>query len=288
MLRYLLRIIPVLATSAAFLMAEKSYGECSENNTWVMRVEAAGAVGQFIGQDKKYAEIGLFTGPAPFNDWFLFADLRGYWLQKNRPAASAGVGVRWLDSNSQRIWGGNVYYDYMEAKHGGFNQIGIGLESLGTCLDFRINGYLPLDHSKRSSFTNTFYPGGFVYRSQENEFSYKGIDAEVGYHIWENCNFGVYGAVGPYYYHDKGLPNIYGGQLRLEFSFLDYIRLEGRFSDDNHYHAQVQGKLVVSIPLDELLSCFCEKDRCRAFYSQPVRRNGLAFFKRCCNASWNW
>lgn len=292
----LYKIILVLALSATCLFTQNSFAEdysCCENTSWVMRFEAAGALGQFIGQNRKYAEIGLFTGPAPCNDFFFFTDLRGYWLandhhRKNHAAASAGLGARMLDRNSQRIWGANVYYDYMEARYGGFNQIGIGLESLGTSFDFRINGYLPLKTSQKSSLDKTFYPGGFGYLAQEKEFSYKGIDAEVGYHIWENCNFGIYGAIGPYYYHNSGLPKVYGGQFRLELSFLDYLTLEGAFSDDNHYHAQIQGKLTVSIPLDELLSCFCGKDRCRAFFTQPVKRNGLAFFKRCCNAKWNW
>lgn len=264
----------------------------NETCPWVARLEVAGAVGQFIGQKHNYVELGLFGGPAPMNDWFFFADVRGYWLERHHNAASAGGGVRMLDrsTGSSRIWGANIYYDYMEGKHKGFNQIGVGLESLGACLDFRVNAYFPIESQAKSSSSHKhIYPGNFFWESREKEFSYKGVDGEVGYRFWQYCDFTLYGAAGPYYYHSKGPHhNIYGGQFRVEGRYLDYILLEGRFSDDNRYHAQFQGKLTLSLPLDRLIGCLCGYDRCRAFFTQPVKRNGLAFFDHCCDAKWNW
>lgn len=257
------------------------------DETWVARAEVAGAWGQFIGQDKNYGEVGLFLGPAPQDNWFFFSDLRGYWLQNHRLAANAGLGMRWLDCCSERVWGGNVYYDYFEGRHKGFNRMGVGLESLGTCLDFRINGYLPLNESAHSSKNNLLYPGGYIATFQRREFAYKGVDAEIGGQIWDGCDFDIYAAAGPYYYGGKDVSEVYGGQIRLELRFFEYLTLEGRFSDDNRYHLQGQGKLVLSIPLDSFFCCF-DLDPCRELFTRPVRRNGLPFFDKCCNWTKNW
>ena len=279
--------------SYEFEMYDENFSnECCGNNEspWVARIEAAGAVGQFIGQKHNYLELGLFGGPAPSDDLFFFVDARGYWLEKNRHAASVGGGIRMLSRScgTSRIWGANLYYDYNEGKHKGFNQIGIGLESLGACLDFRVNAYIPIETKACSSSRTYSYPDGWEWQIREREFSYKGVDGEIGYRLWQYCNFTVYGAAGPYYYHSKGPhQNVYGGQIRLEARYLDYVTLEARFSDDNRYHAEVQGKLIISIPIDQLMGCF-SYDRCRAFFTQPVKRNGLAFFDHCCNAKWNW
>ncbi|HUG89580.1 MAG TPA: inverse autotransporter beta domain-containing protein [Planctomycetaceae bacterium] len=56
---------------------------------------------------------------------------------------NVGLGVRTTAGPAQRIWGGNLYFDYRDLGSPDFQQIGVGVESLGPW-DFRANGYLPV------------------------------------------------------------------------------------------------------------------------------------------------
>ena len=50
-----------------------------------------------------------------------------------------------LQSGSNRILGGHVNYDGRTTANGNyFNQMTFGIESLGSRLDFRANGYIPI------------------------------------------------------------------------------------------------------------------------------------------------
>lgn len=288
--RNLISLLCLFAALAIFPKGSASAAGCFNDcdDPWIIRLEGAAAAGQFIGQDRDYVQLGAFIAPEPCGDWFFFSDLQGYWLEGNRFAANAGLGVRWFDRCNGRLIGANVYYDYFEGRHGGFNRIGIGLESLGECLDFRINGYLPVNDSVSSSGKTYTYPGGYSAILKEREFAYKGVDGEVGYQIYRGCDVDLYGAIGPYYYHADDLPKVYGGQLRLELRFLEFFTLEGLFSDDNHYHAKAQGKIGISIPLESITSCCFTRDRCKEFYARDTKRNGLPFFSNCCDWKWNW
>jgi len=80
-------------------------------------------------------------------------------------SANIGGGYRYYVEEMDRIFGVNAFYDYRDTGLHSFNQIGVGIETLGTCLDFRANGYFVVgDHDK--SF-GAFVQTKFVKRTVE-------------------------------------------------------------------------------------------------------------------------
>lgn len=260
------------------------------SNPWAVRLEGGYAVGRFIGLHENYAELGTFLAPAPIAEWQPFVDLRGYRLDNGDWAASGGLGVRWRDACFCRIWGANLFYDYRESCIGNFNRIGFGLESLGECWDCRLNVYIPVNGDTKRSCLCVFddFIGPFLVTVRKKEFIFKGIDAEIGGHLWRWCNFSLYGAAGPYYYYHTHCDQIFGAQARLELYWLQYLSLEVRGSYDEEDKTNVQGKVMLRIPLDIFFCSGTACDPCRELLIQPVRRFGVIFTKHCCDWTWNW
>lgn len=255
----------------------------------IIWTEGAAAGGQYIGQDKNYIEFGTLITPRLENDrWIYFSDLRGYILDDDCYAASAGIGLRGMLGNSGSIIGGNFYYDYFNSRFGSFNRVGIGLEILRDCFDIRMNSYIPITDSNKSSKKRYEYEGGYVAECREKETTFRGIDAEIGKRFCSCYGVNFYGAIGPYYYSGCDLPNVAGCSSRIEAFCSDIVKIEGLFSYDNEYHFQAQAKLSISIPFDTLMCCF---RKCACYsncYGRPVVRNSLPFFHRCCDWDWNW
>ena len=94
-----------------------------------------------VGYNQGYTTLeGFFTVPSLIETQSVpFLDLRGHVFNDGKFAANAGLGFRYLTS---RIWGINAYYDYRNTRRMHYNQVSLGLESLGERWDFRANGYL--------------------------------------------------------------------------------------------------------------------------------------------------
>ena len=260
-----------------FLFSENA--DCEEEG-WTFDFDAGYAFGQFIGLKQNYGEVGLFIAPRSLSPWYPFAQLNGYWLQDNKWAASAGAGVRRMNECCDRLYGVNFFYDGRRGcRSKVFNRFGIGLESLGRCLDFRINGYLPFQekHHCCCSFFDQ-YTGGFFWKQRESEFVFRGVDAEIGYQFWKGCDFFLYGAAGPYYYYNKRIGGFAGAFVRLELTWQDYLSFIVRVSGDKEFHTQVQGEVLVTIPLYNDSCCNPCPTCCISPY-QPVERNNIIFTK---------
>ena len=293
-----LKVLFLSLLASCSLIAEEI--ETIEDPSWTVDLKGGYAFGHYIGLDKNYGELGLFIAPHSYAPWVPFADLNGYWLSDNKWAASCGLGMRWLNPCScrglSRAWGANLYYDYRHGcRNKGFNRIGIGLESLGPCFDFRINGYIPVEDKQRCFFCfYDQYIGNYFWKQEENQFSFRGIDAEIGWRMWNRCDFSLYGAAGPYYYQSKAVKGFAGGFARLSLTWQDYLSFIVRVSYDREFRTKVQGEVLVNLPLYDVFSktqeCSCECS-CSNFCSwlvQPVQRNNVIFTKRCRHNEWNW
>lgn len=259
------------------------------DNRWTIQLESGYTMGKFIGLEENYVELGVFVAPESINGLQPLVDLRGFRLDNGDWAASVGIGTRWWDRSSFRVYGTNLFYDYRNAHFANFHRIGIGLESLGECLDYRLNVYLPVNGDTKHSSLHVFdkFTSGFIATCQEHEFAFKGVDFELGWHIWHSCNFSLYGSTGPYYYHNKRVSGIFGGQAHLELSWVSCLTLEVRVSYDKKFDTHVQGKIMLSLPLYELY-CGRQDDSCQELITQGVKRNNVPFTTRCCDWTWNW
>lgn len=252
----------------------------------VVRAEVGYAFGDFIGVNRDYLELALFTTPYRTENEAGFVDGRTYLFEDGRWGASIGAGYRRKVCDSCQVFGANIYYDCLDENYKTFHELGVGLEWLSPCWDFRINGYYHVG-SNRSYSAPRFYQfdGGYNGVCKMMESSYDRIDGEVGRRFcYSPCGTWVYLGAGPYYAH-SAVDDFAGGFFRAEVSWRDILSLEGRVSYDKVYKARAQGRILISIPLERL---FCCSPCCRDILIEPVRRNGVMFTDGCCDWTWNW
>lgn len=200
--------------------------------------------GKGIGYPCGYTSFDLALSPSldEFNKMVPILDFRLHLFDNGKFAFNTGViGRRHKDD---MVYGVNVYYDYRNAQHARYNQVGGGLEMLGECWDFRMNGYLPFG-IKQSHFYAIKLAGLTLVGRQE--LALKGLDFEVGVHNKRNDPWGFYSGIIPYCYGSKGI-NAWGGKLRLIAQWKDYITFEVDGSYDSLFRGIVQGQISFNIP----------------------------------------
>lgn len=250
------------------------------------RLEFGYHAGRFIGVDDDYAEVGLFVPLLLTNKCILFIDDRGYRFEHSQWGYSLGIGARRFLCDGHII-GANLYFDYFRTQLGNsFNRIGIGLEYLGPCWDFRLNAYLPLEYEiKRFNFrTITNGNGAFLTIFDSEAPRSRGFDAEIGVPLFSYCNNRLYAATGTYFYDRIGVSDFWGGYARLELDIGYFITLHARTSYDRIYHSRTEVAAVLTIPFD-ILCNFCNwgccRNHCLDRLTQPVRRFGQMFTNEC-------
>lgn len=210
----------------------------------VRHIEAGG-----IGYNQGYTTFETFLASDP-GKWSLmpFLDARGHVFDNGKWAANAGVGIRVI--LGCRAYGLNAFYDYRNTKKLHYNQVGLGLETLGKLWDFRINGYLPVGKKITSPYNTKFdrFSGNRMILSRKYQFAMKGADAELGFHFGKSRLFDFYAAAGPYYYIGEIGRNTWGGKARISGTFKEYITLEISDSYDRIFNNNFQGQLTFSLP----------------------------------------
>ncbi|MBS0586085.1 MAG: inverse autotransporter beta domain-containing protein [Verrucomicrobia bacterium] len=233
-----------------------------------------------IGYNDGYTTLEAFLAyPSNCNSWLGFLDLRGHIFDNARAAANAGLGLRYVES---RIWGINAYYDYRNTKRLNYNQVGVGLESLGELWDFRINGYLPLGTKTSDPFSPAFYDfsGNTLRISYKREFALADVNAEVGFHADVN-DFDFYLAAGPYYLTSSH-KSAWGGEGRVVVDWNNLIQLQGNVSYDTLFKWIGQGQIGITVPLGKKIAVKQKPSECckttlalKRRASQRVDRNEI-------------
>ncbi len=200
-----------------------------------------------IGYEDGYTTFETFLASDP-SQWSVtpFLDARGHIFNNGKWAANAGAGLRGLWKN--RAYGVNAYYDYRNAGRLHSNQVGVGLETLGEIVDFRINGYLPVGKKISDPYHTTFkgFSGHHMILRQKYKSAMKGADAELGFHFGRSENFEFYAAAGPYYFIGKRAPVTWGGKARIAGIFKDILTLELSDSFDRTFHNKFQGQVSLT------------------------------------------
>lgn len=213
-----------------------------------------------IGYDQGYTTLEFFLAPDVNQLAFKpFFDIRGHVFDNGKFAANAGFGIRAF--KNCRIFGANIYYDYRQTKEQHYNQVGLGLETLGVLWDFRANAYLPVG-TKISPFYditttstamfNTFQGHQALLKETftskgKVQFAMTGVNAEAAVHILKNDKVDLYAAFGPYYYKYDSKQAI-GGQVRLKARVHKYVSIELINSYDSCFHEKIQGSVGIKVP----------------------------------------
>ena len=130
---------------------------------------------------------------------------------------NAGGGSRWYSADRDRIFGVNAYYDGRKTATTFFNQIGVGVESLGKYVDFRANGYAVVGpNSSVIGYNNPTFRGSNIVLDTLIENALSGFDFEIGTPIpflerWDTRAF-----VGHYHYAAEQGLDVSGVRVRLE------------------------------------------------------------------------
>lgn len=209
-----------------------------------------------------------------------------------KPGANLVIGHRFYDPKGDRIYGGYLAYDHRSTSKNGFNQIGLGLETLGKTWDARINAYLPVGDtrqlvSENSSTTTTlgtpFFQSNFLAANRtiqqqidrKFEAAAAGVDAEAGGKITSLGQFGeLRGYGGLYYFGAPGGDGTVGVRGRLEARPTDDLQVGVAVSSDNNYGTTVALSVGVMFPTNR---SSVNRDRSAnpllARLGDPVNRN---------------
>jgi trimeric autotransporter adhesin len=174
------------------------------------------------------------------------------------------LGYRAYDADKNRIWGGYVGFDHRQTDESSFNQIGLGVESLGRTWDFRANAYLPIGDTRNLLDQTSFDSGTqnvrgfqghqFVLGTERTrqvvshyEAALGGFDAEVGARLadWETGDLRGYGGV---YFYDGAGDSTLGWRLRLDADPNRNINLGVALQDDDRFGTNLSFSALFTFP----------------------------------------
>lgn len=250
------------------------------------------AAGRFIAINKSYGGITFLAVPeAPFEYTNMLLDLKAFKLEGRSWAGSVGIGFRHIDRPHKKVFGLNIFYDYLDDRST-YSQWGLGFELFSRNWEFHLNGYLPMGriHHKLSERVEIF-KGGFVGIFRQFQHALRGVEMTAGWRWNFLDNLNLYVAPGFYFYNNKNLGrNIQGAQGTVEINWNDWVSFRVNASYDKAFRGRVQGVIAVNLPLN--FDCWCKNtcDCCNTcdLLGYPVRRNDLIFLKTCCSVERNW
>lgn len=235
------------------------------------RIGGSFTTGPGVGYESSFGAVEGFVplSQKPGKD---LAFLQGRAIMSTEDARLGGnvvLGYRSYSRQDNRIWGGYVSYDIRDTGKSNFNQVGLGLESLGDSLDFRANGYIPVGDTRNqvaasSSISNSFTPqvpnfqgnflaiGSFNQVTQLNrrfEAAMSGFDAEAGVKLARLGETGaIRGYAGLYYYGGPGTDGIVGVRGRLEARPSDNFQLGLSLQRDDKFGTNLVFSIATNFP----------------------------------------
>ncbi len=232
-----------------------------------LQLNASFSGGKGVGYNHGYATVEGFITPARrLHRWTPYLDLKGHLLTNHTFATNAGIGMRYR-APSFTI-GINSYYDYRKTHHFHYNQIGLGLEAIGSFWNITLNGYIPVGKQRSRFFDfnlkHVKEPARFAYfeghhlfislptsdaLSARQEFSFKGIDARATFRLYEKDYLSLDLGTGPYYFRGAYKQFAAGGQASLTANLTDYLSFTFGNSYDNLFSYRAQGTIKLSVPL---------------------------------------
>lgn len=241
--------------------------------------------GSGVGYRRGFTTLSGFLMGEGCN-FYPFLDIRGHGMDNRKLAGNFGGGLRYL-TESDWIFGINAYYDLRQGDHRDlnrvghcFHQVGIGLEALSDCVDFRFNFYQPVG-KKRWDFTQIHFNDNkgiipiFSFKKQTT-FTY--LNAEVGGFIGSgrfcHCvDWRTYFAIGPYMIKEHRKNEKWGASLRLDADLTPYLSFEVRTGYDQLFLGYGQVKISLHFPLYPLSSMRQATDLCGDIFNDTIAQS---------------
>ncbi|MCB1117710.1 MAG: inverse autotransporter beta domain-containing protein [Chlamydiia bacterium] len=244
-----MRKICILACAASSLLAQEA---CLQGVPSHVSARYRGPEG--IGYNRGYTTLEGFITPNWQRGFQPFLDVRGHMFDSGRAAANIGIGGRFSIFSDWAL-GGNLFYDFRDAKHLRSHQIGPGLELLSSMIDFRLNGYFPIAGVKKlDSLTFNQFSGFGNELIATRKFA--GAPANLAFEVGAPLGpyLDPYLSIGSYYLFRRSVDNVgcagvWGGIARLGLQVFDGITIGGEISYDGEYKTRGNGFISLSYPL---------------------------------------
>jgi hypothetical protein len=180
---------------------------------------------------------------------------------------NAVLGYRQHLGEQDRTLGGYVAFDNRNTGQASFNQLGFGVETLSETWDLRLNGYVPVGHSRQliDSQGSTPEMVGSTPRFEGNSLFFDpvlqnqvantyqtalgGFDIEAGGRLLQFANGGDLRAyVSPYYLNGPGIDSTFGIRGRLAVQPRPGIKLGVGAQYDEVFGSHLFGSVQLSLP----------------------------------------
>jgi hypothetical protein len=239
----------VLAQSPQAQEIQNNKQDCA-SSFHTMRVGLRHIEANGIGYTNGYTTLEGFGIYDRHQGFMPFLDLRGHLFDNGKLAGNAGIGARSFLRSINHLLGYYLYYDIRQGGHHlTAQQLSPGIELLSKRMEYRMNGYFPVGNQKSHPYHYAFeaFKGNSIFLKYKKQYVMKGADAEIGVHIAEGRNYDLYTGIGPYYFqasHDQS----WGGKIRLNGKYKQYITAEASYSYDHLFGNIFQGSIGISIP----------------------------------------
>ena len=245
--RAFLLMIGVLSTP--FLLGDAPNDDCF-SKTRTQRITAKHREGNGIGYPTGYSTVEGFFSTSRTPNLIGFADVRAHISNNGKKAYNAGLGLRGLSEATSAVFGLNVFYDYRDARHRAFNQIGVGIEILGRRWDIRANGYIPVHHIKKK-YSDEFlhFKANSAIFSKRYEFAFIGGELAFGKELFKAKYWDLHAKLAAYWFNGAYGKNAGGGLFELATNITRYLTLKGQVSYDSLFREIFQGEVAINVPL---------------------------------------
>jgi hypothetical protein len=198
---------------------------------YVQRFGVAHDAGDGVGFGESFTTFEYFTPIRGDLVWDnLFADCRFIVRNNAFVGGNVGVGYRHYSLEQNRIWGLNVYGDWLQTDVTDYGQLGVGVETFGTLIDARANAYIPGVDQTRGQVPNQFQ--GNLLIINLDELAMTGGDAEIGLNLvdLDRAQARIFG--GLYYFDAETAPHAFGWRARAEATVDQLYWLDVSVQDD--------------------------------------------------------
>ena len=203
-----------------------------------------------VGYDDGYSSVGWFQPFEILGANGFFGQGQIFVTDDGEVGGSLNAGWRTFVDSQNRVYGAYGGIDFDESARGNrYEQVTLGIETLGQMWDFRLNGYFPLDND--SSFEGLRSLGGgppvfqgnnlVVFGTAFFEKPMPGADVEWGFPLLDPSGFGRLRSYFGGYVYDSEDTNPAGVRVRLESHVNEHVTLGAAF-----FHDDVNGGMATA------------------------------------------
>lgn len=199
---------------------------------WTTRFTAKHVFNEGVGRDRGFSSLEWFLPLEQDSEaemWF--GDFRGLMFDDAEFGGNLGGGYRWYDADLDRIFGVNAYWDFRTETGLVFNQVGIGLETLGPVFDLRVNGYTPTVNDTNQRLPLVFFEGHNLLNRQFDAMT--GVDYEAAFNLPDLGPIQTRVAGGGYFFDSSNTDAASGWRARLEVAFRDSVAASVAVQEDD-------------------------------------------------------